>query len=51
MLEMVLPQCSSLVEKRYLKKVLIGTFQKNVNDLLEFYHYGVRDSRVQFLND
>ena len=48
---MVLPHCSSLVGKRYLKKVLIGTFQKNVNDLLEFYRYGVRDSHVQYLND
>jgi hypothetical protein len=48
---MVLPQCSSLVGKRYLKKVLTGTFQKNENDLLEFCHYGVRDSRVQYLND
>jgi hypothetical protein len=40
---MILSQRSSHAGKIDLKKVLIGTFQKNGNDLLEFYHYGVRD--------
>ena len=48
---MILSQRSSHAGKIDLKRVLIGTFRKNGNDLLELYHYGVRDSHVQFLND